>query len=114
MFRLKELRLEAGLKRSELSEILGIHQNTLANYENETRQAPYELLILFSDYFDVSIDYLLGRDGQNMFKAKETKSISPLSVKEKELIEVFRQCHDKGKSRILEYARMWQQKPDWN
>lgn len=37
MFRLKEMRLAAGLKRSELAKNLRINQNTLANYENETR-----------------------------------------------------------------------------
>lgn len=109
MFRLKELRLESGLKRSELAQALGIHQNTLANYENETRQAPYEFLIIFADYFDVSIDYLLGRDGD---KIKTTSAVNaspppPLSAKERELINDFRICSEKGKRRIAEYAKMW-------
>lgn len=38
-----------------------MNQNTLSRYENELRQADYKTLILFADYFDVSIDYLLGR-----------------------------------------------------
>lgn len=38
-----------------------MNQNTLSRYENETRQADYKTLILFADYFGVSIDYLLGR-----------------------------------------------------
>lgn len=63
MFRLKEIRLENGLKRSELARLTGIHQNTIANYENEERQAPYETLILFADFFSVSVDELLGREG---------------------------------------------------
>lgn len=43
---------------------LGMNQNTLSRYENETRQADYKTLILFADYFGVSIDYLLGRTDQ--------------------------------------------------
>ncbi len=39
-------------------------QNTISRYENEVRQADYETLIRFADYFDVSIDYLLGRTDQ--------------------------------------------------
>ena len=30
-------------------------------YENNEREADYETLIKFADYFDVSLDYLLGR-----------------------------------------------------
>lgn len=40
---------------------LNMNQNTLSRYENELRQADYKTLILFADYFGVSIDYLLGR-----------------------------------------------------
>ena len=40
---------------------LNMGQNTISRYENEVHEADYETLILFADYFDVSIDYLLGR-----------------------------------------------------
>lgn len=40
---------------------LNMAQNTISRYENEARQADYETLILFADYFAVSVDYLLGR-----------------------------------------------------
>lgn len=40
---------------------LNMNQNTISRYENEIREADYATLILFADYFDVSIDYLLGR-----------------------------------------------------
>ncbi len=36
-------------------------QNTISRYETGEREADYKTLILFADYFDVSIDYLLGR-----------------------------------------------------
>ena len=62
MFRLKELREENGIKRSDFARALKINAGTIANYENGIRQAPYEYLILFAEYFDVSIDYLLGKE----------------------------------------------------
>ena len=40
---------------------LNMGQNTISRYENEVREADYETLILFADYFHVSVDYLLGR-----------------------------------------------------
>lgn len=39
-------------------------QNTISRYENQMRQADYETLIRFADYFNVSLDYLLGRTDQ--------------------------------------------------
>ena len=38
-----------------------MNQNSISRYENGQRQADYETLIVFADYFDVSIDYLLER-----------------------------------------------------
>ena len=40
---------------------LNMNQNTISRYENMERQADYETLIGFADYFGVSLDYLLGR-----------------------------------------------------
>lgn len=38
-----------------------MNQNTISRYENGTRQADYVALITISDYFNVSIDYILFR-----------------------------------------------------
>ncbi len=61
MFRLKELRKSRGITQVRLALDLNMTQNTVSRYENEVHQADYKTLILFADYFDVSVDYLLGR-----------------------------------------------------
>lgn len=105
MFRLKELRKENGLKRSELAKILHIPASTIANYENETRQAPYDYLIVFANYFSVSVDYLLGRtDDFSVNQEFATISTRPLTIKEKKLILTYRSCSTTGKERINEYS----------
>ena len=38
-----------------------MNQNTVSRYENLEREADYETLIKIADYFDVSLDYLMGR-----------------------------------------------------
>lgn len=60
-FRLKELRKKRNISQLKLALDLNMNQNTISRYENLERQADYEALIKFADYFNVSLDYLLGR-----------------------------------------------------
>ena len=60
-FRLKELRKRKKISQLKLAMDLGMNQNSISRYENLERQADYETLIRIADYFNVSIDYLLGR-----------------------------------------------------
>ena len=59
--RLKELREARGISQLKLAMDLSMAQNSISRYENGEREADYETLIRFADYFNVSIDYLLGR-----------------------------------------------------
>lgn len=61
MFRLKILREQRHLSQVFLGMELGMSQNTISRYETGAREADYDTLIAFADYFQVSIDYLLGR-----------------------------------------------------
>lgn len=59
--RLRQLRKAKGISQLKLAMDLGMNQNSISRYETGERQADYETLIKFSDYFGVSIDYLLER-----------------------------------------------------
>lgn len=61
MFRLKQLREEKSISQLKLATDLNMNQNSISRYETEQRQADYQTLIALADYFNVSIDYLLGR-----------------------------------------------------
>ena len=60
-FRLKKLRRDRKISQLKLALDLNMNQNTISRYENLERQADYKTLIMFADYFGVSLDYLLGR-----------------------------------------------------
>lgn len=60
-FRLKDLRNERNISQLKLALDLNMNQNTISRYENMEREADYATLIRLADYFDVSLDYLLGR-----------------------------------------------------
>ena len=64
VFRLKELRKKKRISQLKLALELDMNQNTISRYENLEREADYETLIKFADYFGVSLDYLLGRTNQ--------------------------------------------------
>ena len=67
--KIKELREEKHVSQTKLAMDLGLNQNSVSRYENGDRQADYETLIKLADYFNVSLDYLLGRtDNRKMNK----------------------------------------------
>lgn len=59
--RLRELREKRGISQLKLAMDLGLNQNSISRYETCAREADYQTLIHFADYFNVSIDYLLER-----------------------------------------------------
>ncbi len=60
-FRLKKLRKMRKISQLKLALDLNMNQNSISRYENCEREADYETLIKFADYFNVTLDYLLGR-----------------------------------------------------
>ncbi|MFW5648299.1 MAG: helix-turn-helix domain-containing protein [Candidatus Alkaliphilus sp. MAG34] len=61
MLRIKQLRREKGLKQEELAKEFGIAQQTISNYEKGIREPDITTLKNMADFFDVSLDYLLGK-----------------------------------------------------
>ena len=59
--RIKDLRDDADLKQHTLAEYLNIKQSTYSDYENGKINVPIEALIKISDFYKVSLDYLVGR-----------------------------------------------------
>ena len=59
--RLKELRTNLNLSQMKISKLLDLAQASIYRYENDQAEAPYEVLLWYADYFDVSMDYIFGR-----------------------------------------------------
>ncbi len=59
--RLKMLRKERGLKQREMAAQFGLALNSYQCYEYATRYPEFKGLIALADFFDVSLDYLVGR-----------------------------------------------------
>ena len=59
--RLKELRKKRGISQLRLATDLNTTQNTISRYETGEREPGITELIKIADYFNVSVDYLIGR-----------------------------------------------------
>ena len=59
--RLLQLRKQKNISQTKLAEIIGISYHTISKIENKQRAASIEVLCALADYFNVSLDYLVGR-----------------------------------------------------
>ena len=83
--RLKFVRERNGISQKELSQFLGINKSTYSNYESERYIIPLKYLMLFSDYFNISIDYLLGLNNNIKLKLKKCDDLKLIGLRLKEL-----------------------------
>ena len=58
--RIRDLREDRDLKQKDVANILNCSQQVYSNYELGQRDIPTEILIRLSQYYNVSVDYLLG------------------------------------------------------
>ncbi len=67
--RLKECRKECGLTQNQVAIYCDITEKTYQNYELMTREPKIEILMRIAEFYDVSLDYLVGRtDKKNSHK----------------------------------------------
>lgn len=59
--RLTQLRMEMGYSQDVLAKKLGITQPTVWHWENGRREPSVEMLLKIADFFNVSVDFLVGR-----------------------------------------------------
>lgn len=58
---IKNLREDSDLTQAQVGEIIGVSQRAYSHYEAGTRDIPIETLIKLADYYQVNLDYLVGR-----------------------------------------------------
>lgn len=85
--RLKILRINAGLKQDDLLKKFGLSSARYSQYETGKRSPDYELLIKLADFYDVSLDFLLGRKESNKNEIKSKSSHAEISEKDLELLQ---------------------------
>lgn len=59
---IKKLRIAIGLNQVEFAKIMGVSKQCVSNWENDNVMPSIEMLIKIADYFNVTTDYMLGRN----------------------------------------------------
>ena len=89
MNRLRELRKKKGLTMKQVASEIGLPYTTYVNYEKGDRDLGTEISIKLADFFNVSIDYLLGRvfeqtthlaNGVHIIRSSNSKKIESACV----------------------------------
>lgn len=79
--KLKELRINQGLKEHDIAKKLNVAVSTISSYENNFRKPSLENILVLADIYGVSVDYLLSRPNNNMISVDGLNKEQILVVK---------------------------------
>lgn len=116
--RIKQLRELHGMNQNELAEFLNISQSSLSNWERGVHDPDNKSLVILSQKFNVTTDYLLGRSNtpSNIYNAQNIQNSSlvqgvgnvlsspnkcEFSVDESEIIRIFRMLDAKQRHKLM-------------
>jgi transcriptional regulator with XRE-family HTH domain len=117
--RFKELRVSSGLTQDEIAKKLNTSRSRIGMYETGKREPDHETLEMIADFFNVDLDYLLGRSSkttyipQNLITHKENteedrKRIIDLffgnaTMDFTELLDEYHNLNENGKRMLKDY-----------
>lgn len=93
--RIKELREQKKISQKKLCDDLGYNPTTYNNYELLKNEPNIETLVKLADYYNVSIDYLVGRDTSN--------DVGYLNEMETYLMKMFRELNSQSQAKVVGY-----------
>ena len=59
--RIRDLREDRDMNQTQVAKLLFISQTVYSRYERGFQTIPVEYLLILADFYDVSVDYILGR-----------------------------------------------------
>ena len=103
--RLKELREEKGLTQNSIATAIDTTQTNIGRWEKGLNEPSYTQIIKLADFFECSVDYLLGREDDfgNITIKKEMPD--DVTADEQELLDLFRSLPKEEKVQSTEYIR---------
>lgn len=101
MIKIKELRTENNLSQVALGEKIGVRYTTIGDWERGRAEPSICYLDKLATAFDVSVDYLIGREDDF---GNIKKSDVEIDKTTKELLKILSMFNERQKERVLAYA----------
>lgn len=97
---IRVLRIKRGYSQQRLAQQIGIGRSAIANYECGLREPDLDTVEMFADFFDVSVDDLVGREEEKQAEDKQQKprkyrmlSAGALTLTDDQLDKVYAMAH---------------------
>lgn len=90
----------------QVARALNMPYTTYVSYEKNERSVNSETLVLLANFFDCSVDYLLGRTSE-VKTEKDKKIIAPIDTEDdnkQKLLSNYDNLNDSGQSKLLDYS----------
>lgn len=102
---LKQLRNKRGLNQSDMADELGVSLSSYQKYERDKGcvTPSLDVLIRIADYYNVSVDYLLGRNTEEQTALDELAGQFNMSLLEKKIVEEYLKLPDKMRGDLMEF-----------
>ena len=93
---LKKLREDASISQKALADAIGVSQQSVNKYENHNIEPDIETLIRIADFFETSVDYLIGHT--TVRRKIEEVHVFELNDRESKVMEQYRSLTSKQKA----------------
>ena len=104
--KIKELRRRDGRTQDALASEIGVTSQAVSRWEKGICCPDIEIIPSIANYFGVTVDYLLGREGRMAVMEQKALDIidgnTVFNEQEKELLEAFRSTTEKGRFKIIQ------------
>lgn len=101
--KIKHLREQNNINQKELAKKLAISNVQLSRYESDERRPDYETLTKIADYFNITVDYLLGRQDLSIEDKEDFEKFS----KDPSLQRMFKEMKDSPEEDLEELQQIW-------
>lgn len=106
MNRIKDLREEKNVSMMQAAKDVNLPYTTYVNYEKNLREPNFETLIALANYFEVSVDFLIGRNNiRTYFVDTHDSTNLKLNSKERAIICAYRELNEEGAEKVEEYIK---------
>ena len=102
---LKKLRQQKGISQQVLADFIMVSQQSINKYENHNVEPDINTIIKIADYFDVSVDYLIGRT--EVKHSAEILGHNDIDVLESKIINDFRKLSETQKEVVLNLIKSY-------